>query len=122
MSVSKPRERPEPPQPIGSAEARVALMTAPDLETARRIARALVESKVCACVNLLPGATSIYRWKGAVEEASEVLLVAKTTESRVAELESALSKAHPYEVPELVVLTAAHVEAKYLAWLVDETR
>lgn len=97
-------------------------MTAPDLDTARRIARILVESKVCACVNVLPGATSIYSWKGAIEEASEVLLIAKTIRTRVAELERALAKAHPYEVPELVVVGAAHVESKYLAWLVDETR
>src|SRR5436853_148368 len=78
--------------------------------------------RASACVNVLPGATSIYRWKGAVEEASEVLLVAKTTAARAGDLEAALAKLHPYEVPELVLVAADHVEAKYLAWLVESTR
>ena len=62
----------------------VLLVTAPDAETGRRIARALVEERLAACVNVLPGVHSIYRWKGAVEEADEVMLVVKTRAERAA--------------------------------------
>lgn len=98
------------------------LITAPDIDTARKIARRLVDSGIAACVNLVPGVLSIYRWKGAVEEAGEILLVAKTVRARVAELERALAEVHPYEVPECVVLEPRAVGAKYLEWLVGETR
>lgn len=100
---------------------RLVLTTAPDRETATAIARALVERSLAACANLLPGARSIYRWEGKIEESDEILLVLKTTESRLGELERALAELHPYEVPEFVVLTPSHVGAKYLAWLVLES-
>jgi periplasmic divalent cation tolerance protein len=100
---------------------RIVLTTAPDRETATAIARALVERALVACANLLPGARSIYRWEGRIEESDEVLLVLKTTEERIGELERALAELHPYEVPEFVVLEPSHVGAKYLAWLVLET-
>jgi periplasmic divalent cation tolerance protein len=102
--------------------ARIVLTTAPDRAAAERIARVLVERKLAACVNVLPGIRSTYRWKGAVEEADEVLLVAKTAADRVEALERALSEAHPYELPECVVLEPGRVEARYLAWLVESTR
>ena len=101
--------------------ARVVLITAPDASTARVLARALVERSLAACVNLVPGVTSIYRWKGALEEQSEVLMIAKTTAARVHELEALLIELHPYDVPECVVLEPAHVEAKYLRWLIEAT-
>jgi periplasmic divalent cation tolerance protein len=94
--------------------------TAPDLERARALARALVEERLAACVSFQPGLNSVYRWKGAVEEANEVLLVIKTTAERLPELERAFARLHPYEVPELVALEPAHVAAPYLAWLVAE--
>lgn len=97
-------------------------MTAPDLEVARRLARAFVDARSAACVNIVPGITSVYRWQGQVEESSEVLLIAKTTEDRVADLMRELRELHPYEVPECVVLEPSGVEAKYLAWLRAETR
>src|SRR6478736_7467718 len=102
--------------------ARVVLVTAPDQETAQRLARAWVEARLVACVNLVPGITSIYRWEGRVQESREVLLVAKTSQERIAELEASLAKLHPYAVPEFVVLEAQHVAASYAAWLMDETR
>jgi len=105
----------------GSGAARLVLTTAPDRETAERLARALVERSLAACANLLPGARSIYRWQGAIEESDEVLLVLKTTAGRLRELEQALGELHPYEVPEFVVLEPSHVGAKYLAWLVRES-
>lgn len=103
-------------------DARVVLATAPDLATARKLAQQVVERRLAACVNVLDGAVSIYRWKGAVEEAREALCVVKTSAARLEELERAWLAAHPYEVPEWVVLAPEHVEARYLAWLTDETR
>jgi periplasmic divalent cation tolerance protein len=102
--------------------ARVVLVTAPNVETAREIARAWVEQHLAACVNIVPGITSIYRWQGRVEESSEVLLVAKTSADRIGGMEASLGALHPYEVPEFVVLDAAHVAPGYAAWLAGETR
>jgi periplasmic divalent cation tolerance protein len=107
------------PDPVAT---RIVLMTAPDLAVGKRLARTLVERKLAACVNLVPLATSIYAWQGQIEESSEVLLVAKTAADRVAALEAAVAELHPYDVPEVVVLDAIHVEAKYRAWLLDATR
>jgi len=104
-----------------AAAARVVLITAPDAETGRRLARALVERRAAACVQIVPGVTSIYRWRGAVAEEAEVLLVVKTSAARVGELEELLAREHPFEVPECVALEPARIEAKYLAWLLDAT-
>lgn len=103
------------------SEARVVLSTAPDETRARALARELVDRGLAACVNILPGATSIYRWQGAVEEAREVLLVIKTVAARQAELERVWLELHPYDVPEFVVLAPQSVEPRYLAWLRQET-
>ncbi len=103
-------------------DARIVLTTAPDREVAERIARGLLERGLVACVNLVPGVRSIYRWKGAIEESDEVLLVAKTVAGRLEGIEKALKELHPYDVPELVALEADRVEASYLAWLVEATR
>ncbi|MFN0006393.1 MAG: divalent-cation tolerance protein CutA [Planctomycetota bacterium] len=100
---------------------RIVLTTAPDRETGTAIARALVERALVACANLLPGARSIYRWEGRIEESDEILIVLKTSAERIGELEQALSELHPYEVPEFVVVAPSHVGAKYLSWLLSET-
>lgn len=102
------------------ASARVVLCTAPDAEIARRLARTMVERRLAACVNVLDGATSIYRWQGAVEEAREALMVIKTSAARVADLERVLVELHPYDTPEFVVLAAEHVERRYLDWLLEQ--
>jgi periplasmic divalent cation tolerance protein len=107
---------------IRNEGARLLLTTAPDRAVAERIARELVDRGLAACVNLLPAVRSLYRWKGRVEEADEVLLLAKTTAARVPEIERALAEIHPYELPECVVISPERVEEKYLAWLVGETR
>lgn len=96
---------------------RVVLITAPDTEVARSLARGLVEARLAACVNLVPGVTSVYRWEGEVQEDPEVLLVAKTTAARLVEVEAFLVSAHPYDTPECVALAPASVEARYLDWL-----
>ena len=95
----------------------VALTTLPDAETGARIARALVDERIAACVSRMPEIVSIYRFEGAVHEEPETLLVIKTRRGRVADLERRLMELHPYDVPEFVVMDAAHVGSKYAAWL-----
>lgn len=95
----------------------VALITAPSLEEAQRLARTLVEEQLAACVNLLPEITSIYRWEGAVHEDREVLLVAKTTQASVAALTARVLALHSYAVPEVLVLPVVAGSAAYLSWL-----
>jgi periplasmic divalent cation tolerance protein len=98
--------------------ARVVLITAPTDELARSLARALVEERLAACVNIVPGLTSVYAWQGEVNEDIEVLLLVKTTAERLELLATRVHELHPYDVPELVALTPREVEANYLAWLV----
>lgn len=97
------------------------LSTCPDPETAGRIARALVEERMAACVNRLPGVHSTYRWQGRVLEEAEVLLVIKTTRERFGALRDRLVELHPYEVPELVELEITGGFGPYLDWIVAET-
>lgn len=101
---------------------RLAITSCPDRATAERLGRALVEEKLAACVSLLPGARSIYRWQGTIEETDEVVCLVKTEADRVAALQSRLAALHPYEVPELLVFDVADGLPTYLAWLHDSTR
>ncbi|MBK7643540.1 MAG: divalent-cation tolerance protein CutA [Planctomycetes bacterium] len=105
----------------GSEDARVVLVTAPEIGVARALARGLLERRLAACVNLLPGLESHYRWKGALESASEVLLLVKTRAAHLPRLEAFLAQEHPYECPECIALEPAHVERSYLEWLLAET-
>jgi len=98
------------------------LVSAPDAETARRIGRTLVEERLAACVNLVPGVSSIYRWRGAVEEASEVLMVVKTRAARADALAARVQALHPYELPEVVVLPVRGGSRAYLQWVAAESR
>ena len=100
-------------------EALVVLVTFPDVETARRIVTTLVEERLAACGNLVPGIESIYRWQGAVETATEVLALLKTENSRFEALESRLKELHPYEVPECLALSVAEGSLPYLRWLTE---
>ncbi|MCX5737712.1 MAG: divalent-cation tolerance protein CutA [Proteobacteria bacterium] len=100
----------------------VAFATAPDEAVALRIARALVEERLAACANLVPGVRSIYRFRGVVEDEREVLLVIKTCADRIEALAERLRALHPYEVPELVVMPTAGGLAPYLDWVSAETR
>ena len=81
--------------------------TAPDLETARKIAGALIEAKLAACVNMLPAMRSVYQWEGAVEEAEEVSLFVKTTREAAAAASELIRKTHPYETPCVLSFEAA---------------
>jgi len=100
----------------------VALSTVATTEDAERIARSLVEKGVAACVNVVPGVMSFYRWKGRLERDAEVLLVIKTRGERFEELKTALLAEHPYEVPELVALPITAGHERYLEWLEDSVR
>jgi periplasmic divalent cation tolerance protein len=95
----------------------VALSTVGKAEDAERIARALVERRLAACVNVVPGVGSFYRWKGEVCRDEEWLLVVKTREEKLDALREALVALHPYELPELVALPIEAGHAPYLAWL-----
>lgn len=96
--------------------------TCPDAGTARRLAEALVGERLAACVNVLPGITSVYRWQGAVERADEVLLLAKTTKARLAALTERIVALHPHELPEMIAVDIDGGLPGYLAWIADETR
>ena len=95
----------------------IVLSTCADREEAERIAHRLVEQKLAACVNILPGVHSIYRWQGNVESAAEILIVIKTGASLVPEVQSTIANLHSYEVPELLVLPVAGGSEAYLGWL-----
>jgi periplasmic divalent cation tolerance protein len=95
----------------------VVLCTVSSVEEGRRLARALVELRLAACVNLIPKVESIYRWQGAVESAEEVLMVVKTTKKRFAELREKIGELHSYETPEIVALPVRDGSAAYLEWL-----
>lgn len=89
---------------------------------AERIARALVEERLAACVNIVPGITSIYRWKGVVEQEAELLLVIKTLGERVEPLKARLLELHPYELAEAVVIPIGGGHGAYLEWIAQQVR
>jgi periplasmic divalent cation tolerance protein len=95
----------------------VVLMTAPDADEATRIAETLIKRKLAACVQILPPMTSIYAWKGEVQRASEILLIAKSTRAKFAELEAAVRAIHSYETPEIIALAIVAGSQSYLSWL-----
>lgn len=99
----------------------IVLITAPTLESARQIAHLLVEKRLVACVNLLPGVTSIYRWEGRVQEEAEVLLICKTRRARLVALQEEVKTVHPYQVPEILALPLVAGLETYLSWLEEST-
>lgn len=101
--------------------ARVLLCTCPPA-AAEKIAKGLLERRLVACVNAVPGVVSRYWWKKKLERDDETLLVMKTEAARVPEVIAALKDLHPYEVPELLALPVDAGAEPYLAWLADETR
>ena len=99
----------------------VVLCTFPDKDTAQRIGRMLVEEGLAACVNVLPGVQSIYRWEGKMESAEEVLTLVKTTKGTYPRLETRLKELHPYDVPEIIALPVERGEAAYARWVGEMT-
>ena len=102
-------------KPAGNV--RLVLVTAPDLKTARRLARSALKARLIACANLVPNIESHYRWQGKIERGTEVLLVLKTTTPRLAGLERLILAEHPYDTPEFLVLPLAAGSGRYLRWL-----
>lgn len=105
-----------------SSPVTVVVTTLPDQESARQLARRLVEERLAACVNVQASCHSVYRWQGAIEESGEVSLIIKTAEDRYTQLEAFLREHHPYELPEILALDPAQGLPDYLAWIVRETR
>jgi periplasmic divalent cation tolerance protein len=99
------------------SEHQAVLMTAPSAEVAATIARAVVGEGLAACVNIVPGVRSIYRWQGEVCDDAEVLCVIKTRAERFEALRARIAALHPYEVPEIIALPIAAGSAPYLAWI-----
>lgn len=93
------------------------LCTCPDQETAERISDALVVERLAACVNRVPGLTSVYLWQGKVERDSETLLLIKTSDSRFDALSARLRELHPYDLPEIIAVPAVRGLPEYLQWV-----
>jgi periplasmic divalent cation tolerance protein len=99
------------------SKAIVVFCTCGDADEARRIAHDLVESRLAACVNILPSIESVYRWQGGIEAAREVLLLIKTIEERFRDLEQRIRHLHSYDTPEIIALPVSAGLDKYLAWI-----
>lgn len=100
----------------------ICFCTCPAPDIAERIASALVEERLAACVNILPGLRSVYRWQGQVEAVDEVLLLVKTSAEAWPALQDRLRELHPHELPELLAVESAFGLPEYLHWVADETR
>jgi periplasmic divalent cation tolerance protein len=100
----------------------VCMSACADAAEAESLARRLLEKRLAACVNILPGARSIYRWRGAIEESPECLLLMKSRRGLFDQLRSEIERLHSYEVPEVVVLAIAEGSAAYLNWLEHELK
>lgn len=102
-------------------ESLLALSTFPDPEIARSTVRALVEKRLVACGNILPGIESIYRWKEKVESGSETLVLFKLSASSYEAFERELRSLHPYDVPELIAFPIQHGSSDYLQWIAENS-
>jgi len=95
----------------------VVFSTCASTEEAQRLAHALVEKRLAACVSLVPGVRSVYRWKDVIEEEEEVLLVIKTSRRLLEDLQSEIERLHSYEVPEVIAMQVVGGSERYLEWL-----
>jgi len=102
-----------------TAEAIIVFMTTANREEATRLADMLVGARLAACVQILPEIESVYRWEGKVERQSEVLLLAKSTRDKFAELERQVRAIHSYDTPEIIAVSASAVSEPYQKWLGD---
>jgi periplasmic divalent cation tolerance protein len=100
----------------------IVLITAPDLKTARALAKAALDARLIACANLVPKIESHYWWQGKIQSAPEVLLILKTTQAKLAELEKLILALHPYDTPEFLVQPLIAGNERYLDWLATSVR
>lgn len=100
----------------------VALVTVASKQEAARIGRALVKAELAACVNVLPGIHSIFRWEGKISEEREVLLIVKSRSDLFGRLAAEVKRLHSYQVPEVIAFPIVHGAADYLAWILKTTR
>ena len=105
-----------------SEEVLILLSNFADADTARKAVRALLEERLIACGNLIPGVESIYEWKGTLETSAEVMVVCKTTASRADAAQARLRALHPYEVPEILRMPVSGGCPEYLAWVATQCR
>ncbi len=103
------------------AEYQIILNTCPDQDQAIRLANVLIEKNLAACVNIVPGLTSIYKWEGKTQTGTEVLLIIKTRSDCYAKVESTISSQHPYELPEIISVPLENGLKKYLDWIDNAT-
>lgn len=95
----------------------IILSTCPDMQSARHIADHLVQDKLVACVNILPGLTSVYPWKGEIESAQEHMLIMKTQQKNYDQIEALICQKHPYELPEIIAVPVDRGFSEYLQWI-----
>ena len=100
----------------------IVLVTAPDLKTARMLAKAALNKRLIACANLIPKLESHYWWKGKIEKGSEVLMLLKTSGSKLAALEKLIIAEHPYDTAEFIVLPIGRGSQRYLDWITNSVR
>ena len=103
------------------SDARIILSTIDSLPAAEIIAQTLVSEFLASCVNIIPGLQSVYRWKGAIHNEKELLLIIKTSSDKTEDTLSRLVEIHPYDLPEAIALDIQNGYAPYLNWIVDET-
>lgn len=99
----------------------ITYVTCPDAAVGERIARALIDAREAACVNIVPGLRSVYRWQARVHTDEEILLLIKTTAARFEAVRERVASLHPDELPEVVAVTVSHALPAYLDWVRDET-
>ena len=106
--------------PVNPSKLLVVVTSLPDTETAKNLARALVDARMAACVQLMGGIQSIYRWEGKICEEQEVLLSAKTTDSKWSEISAFIQSTHPYDLPEILAFSPEQYEKQYGKWVESE--
>ena len=102
------------------APVRTVLVTVPDLDAGEALGRALVEERLAACANVVPGVVSLYRWQGSLQRDSEALVILKTTVAAMEALRERIVTLHPYDVPEVLALPVAEGHGPYLRWVEEE--
>lgn len=107
--------------PMSELPHRVVFCACPSPDVAEKIASMLVAKGLAACVNIIPGVRSIYKWEGKIEDESELLMIIKTHQERLPDLRQAILEQHPYEVPEIIDIKIDGGSVGYLSWLDKET-